>query len=40
MVIRDIDRDQVEFISKTIGCTPAASLEQFTKEKLGEAESV
>ena len=40
MVIKDIDRDQVEFISKTLGCLPAASIEQFTKEKLGSCETV
>lgn len=27
MVIKDIERDQIDFISKTLGCLPAASLE-------------
>jgi T-complex protein 1 subunit delta len=40
MVIKDIERDQVEFISKTIGCTPIANIDQFTKDKLGEAAEV
>lgn len=35
MVMKDIDRDQVDFISKTVGCTPVAHIDQFTKEKLG-----
>ena len=37
MVIKDIDRDQVEFISKTLGVTPVAHIDHFTKEKLGTA---
>ena len=40
MVIKNIDRDQVDFISKTVGCIPVASVEQFTAEKLGFAEKV
>eukprot|EP00921_Rhytidocystis_pertsovi_P021903 GHVQ01035051.1.p2 GENE.GHVQ01035051.1~~GHVQ01035051.1.p2 ORF type:complete len:547 (+),score=74.28 GHVQ01035051.1:262-1902(+) len=40
MVIRDIERDDVEFISNTIGCDPVASLEEFTSERLGFAECV
>jgi T-complex protein 1 subunit delta len=37
MVIKDIDRDQVDFISRTINATPVAHIDQFTKEKLGTA---
>jgi len=40
MVIKDIERDQVEFISKTLGCTPAASLDHFKPEVLGSAKVV
>lgn len=40
MVIKDIDRDDVDFISRTIGATPVAHIDQFTKEKLGRAELV
>merc|ERR1719270_2776559 len=40
MVIKDIERDQVEFISKTLGCTPAASLDHFKPEILGSAKLV
>lgn len=37
MVVTDIERDEIEFISKTLGCRPIASIEGFTKDKLGEA---
>lgn len=38
MVVRDIERTDADFICKTLGCTPAAVLEQFTSAKLGKAE--
>jgi len=37
MVIRDVERNDVEFISKTLGVTPVANIDQFTKDKLGTA---
>lgn len=37
MVIKDIERDQVDFIARTIKATPCASIDYFTKDKLGEA---
>jgi len=37
MVIKDIERDEIEFISKTIGAIPIASIEAFTESKLGSA---
>jgi len=40
MVIKDIERTDIEFISSTLGCTPVASSEQFTADKLGEAQLV
>lgn len=40
LVVRDVERDDVEFISKTLGCLPVASVESFTAEKLGSAELV
>lgn len=40
MVIKDIERDDVDFISRTIGAIPVAHIDQFTKEKLGKAELV
>jgi len=40
MVIKDIDRDQIEFISKTTGAIPAAHIDHFTADKLGSAKLV
>jgi len=37
LVVKDIERDDIEFISKIIGCEPVASLDAFTPDKLGEA---
>ena len=37
MVIKDIDRDQIDFVSKTTGALPVAHIDHFTKEKLGSA---
>eukprot|EP00357_Protocruzia_adherens_P001908 CAMPEP_0115009290 /NCGR_PEP_ID=MMETSP0216-20121206/22515_1 /TAXON_ID=223996 /ORGANISM="Protocruzia adherens, Strain Boccale" /LENGTH=531 /DNA_ID=CAMNT_0002377051 /DNA_START=92 /DNA_END=1687 /DNA_ORIENTATION=- len=37
MVIKEIERDDIEFISKTIGTTPVAHIDQFIPEKLGKA---
>lgn len=40
MVIKDIEREEVEFICKTLGCKPIADIESFNEDKLGYAESV
>lgn len=40
MVIKDIERDQVDFISRTLNATPVAHIDQFTVEKLGHADLV
>jgi T-complex protein 1 subunit delta len=37
MVITDIERDDVDFICKTTGCTPVPHVDQLTAEKLGTA---
>lgn len=37
LVIRDIERNDVDFITKTLGVTPVANIDQLTKEKLGTA---
>lgn len=39
MVVKDIEREDVEFISKTIGAVPVAHIDNLTPEKLGKAES-
>jgi len=40
MVIKDIERSEIEFISKTTGAIPIASIESFNESKLGSAELV
>ncbi|RKP26325.1 T-complex protein 1 subunit delta [Syncephalis pseudoplumigaleata] len=40
MVVKDIERDEVEFICKSTGCKPIADVESFTEDKLGTAELV
>eukprot|EP01071_Lankesteria_metandrocarpae_P003461 Lankesteria_metandrocarpae@DN2974_c0_g1_i1.p1 len=40
MVIKDIEREDIDFISRTLGCDPAASIEHLTADKLGNAELV
>ena len=40
MVVKDIERDDVEFICRSLGCRPVASLDHFVPEALGTADSV
>jgi len=40
MVIKDIDREDVSFICKTINAVPVPHIDQFTKDKLGTASLV
>ncbi|KAL8450102.1 hypothetical protein Emed_002684 [Eimeria media] len=40
LVIRDVERDEIEFLAKTLGCSPVASLDHFTSDKLGRADLV
>jgi T-complex protein 1 subunit delta len=40
MVIKDVERTDIEFICKTVGCLPVASIDNFTAEKLGTATAV
>jgi len=37
-VVRDIERDEVDFICKSLGCKPIADIEAFTESRLGTAE--
>jgi len=39
-VIRDIEREDIEFICKSLGCRPIASLDHFTAESLASADLV
>mmetsp|Transcript_27947 Transcript_27947/g.70122 ORF Transcript_27947/g.70122 Transcript_27947/m.70122 type:complete len:528 (-) Transcript_27947:22-1605(-) len=40
LVVKDIERSDIEHISKTLGCTPIASVEGIAAEKLGKADLV
>ena len=40
LVVKDIEREDVEFISKTCGCMPIANIDTFHPEKLGKADLV
>ncbi|QLG73402.1 hypothetical protein HG535_0E04860 [Zygotorulaspora mrakii] len=40
MVIKDIEREEVEFLSKSLGCKPVADLDLFTEDRLGYADLV
>lgn len=40
MVVKDIEREDVEFVCKSLGCRPIASLDHFTPENLSNAELV
>lgn len=40
MVIKDIERDDIEFYSSILGCRPVASVDHFNAESLGSADLV
>jgi T-complex protein 1 subunit delta len=40
LTIRDVEREDIEFICKTLGCRPIASLDHFTAENLSTADLV
>lgn len=40
MVIKDIEREEIEHVCKSLGCAPIASLDHFTAEKLASADQV
>ena len=40
LVIKDVEREDIEFISKTLSCLPIANIEHFRVEKLGHADLV
>lgn len=40
MVVKDVEREDIEFVCKTLGCHPIASLDHFQAEMLGTAELV
>ncbi|MBK2261349.1 hypothetical protein IBE75_10435, partial [Francisella tularensis] len=40
MVVKDIERDEIEFLCKSLGTSPIADIEAFTEDKLASAELV
>ncbi|KDP46998.1 hypothetical protein JCGZ_02434 [Jatropha curcas] len=40
LVVKDVERDEIEFITKTLNCLPIANIEHFREEKLGYADLV
>jgi T-complex protein 1 subunit delta len=40
LVVKDIERDEIEFLSKSFGCKPIADIDAFTEDKLGYADLV
>ncbi|KAL2111466.1 hypothetical protein VUR80DRAFT_9956 [Thermomyces stellatus] len=40
MAVKDIERDEVEFVCKSTGCKPIADIDSFTEDKLGYADLV
>eukprot|EP00854_Cymbomonas_tetramitiformis_P009557 gene9557-11321_t len=40
LVVRDVERDDIEFISKTLKCLPISHVDHMKSEKLGEADMV
>lgn len=40
LVVKDIEREDVEFVCKSLGCRPIASLDHFTAENLSNADLV
>ncbi|KIM49340.1 hypothetical protein M413DRAFT_438525 [Hebeloma cylindrosporum] len=40
LVVKDVERDEIEFLSKSLGCKPISDIEAFTEDKLGYADLV
>lgn len=40
LAIKDIERDEVEFLCKGLGCKPIADINSFTEDKLGSADLI
>ncbi|CAE7207863.1 unnamed protein product [Rhizoctonia solani] len=40
LVVKEIERDEIEFLVKSTGCKPIADIEAFTEDKLGYADLV
>ncbi|GAA5990110.1 hypothetical protein JCM5350_001104 [Sporobolomyces pararoseus] len=40
MAIKDVERDEIDFLARSLGCKPISDVEQMTSDKLGEADLV
>ncbi|CCH44583.1 T-complex protein 1 subunit delta [Wickerhamomyces ciferrii] len=40
LVIKDVERDEIEFLSKSLACKPISDVELFTEDRLGTADLV
>ncbi|KAL8293267.1 hypothetical protein RQP46_000961 [Phenoliferia psychrophenolica] len=40
LAVRDVERDEIEFLARSLGCKPISDVEQMTADKLGEADLV
>ncbi|GAK64524.1 t-complex protein 1 [Moesziomyces antarcticus] len=40
LVVKDVERDEIEFVSKTLGAKPIADIEAFSEDKLASAELI
>lgn len=40
MVVKDIEREDIEFYSRILGCRPVASVDHFVPDALGSADLV
>ena len=40
MVVKDVEREDIEHVCKSLGCAPVASLDHFTADKLATADLV
>lgn len=40
MCIKDVEREEIEFICKSTGCKPIANIDSFSEDKLGTADLV
>lgn len=40
LVVKDVERDEIEFLSKSLGAKPVSDIDAFTEDKLGYADLV
>lgn len=40
MAVKDVERDEIDFLAKSLGCKPISDIEAFSEDKLGQADLV